>query len=126
MGTYAFSPGSGSDSYFYWDGQVFPNANPFVDVAGLLFTGGGYQINLFGNGPGSYSLLGAPPAYAPNVTDGTATIGAAAGDHPDLAVDRRVRQYEHVQPDGDDSGRQSAGDGLREQQDGTVRHGVEF
>jgi hypothetical protein len=74
VGTYPLSPGSGSDVYFNWDGMIFPASDPFVDIGGLLFTGGGFEINLFGNGPGSYSLAGAPPAFAPSVTNGVATM----------------------------------------------------
>jgi hypothetical protein len=77
MGTYTLSPGGGSNANFFWDGLIFPTSDPFVDDSGLLFTGGGVEINLYGNGPGSYSLVGAPtnnPNYAPLVTNGVATI----------------------------------------------------
>jgi hypothetical protein len=74
VGTYPLLPGLGSDGYFSWNGMIFPATDPFVDSFGLLFTGSGLEINLFGNGPGSYSLAGAPPAYAPSVTNGVATI----------------------------------------------------
>jgi hypothetical protein len=74
VGTYLLSPGSGSNAFFSWDGMIFLASDPFLDSSGLLFTGSGLEINLFGNGPGSYSLGGAPPAYEPDVTNGLATI----------------------------------------------------
>ena len=74
VGTYTLSPGSGSDLLFAWDGLVYPGSDPFLDSSGLLFTGGGSEINLWGNGPGSYTLAGAPPSYSPNVTNGIATL----------------------------------------------------
>ena len=77
MGTYALSPGSGSNTVFVWDGLIFPTSNPFLDLGGLLFTNSGVEINLWGNGPGSYTLAGAftnNPNYAPLVTNGVATI----------------------------------------------------
>ena len=74
VGTYALSPGAGSDTSFVWDGLVFAGADPFLDNSGLLFTGGGSEINLWANGPGSYSLAGAPPNFSPSVTNGIATM----------------------------------------------------
>jgi hypothetical protein len=74
MGTYTLLPGSGSNTLFVWDGLIFPTSNPFLDLGGLLFTNSGVEINLFGNGPGSYTLAGAPPTYAPLVTNGVATL----------------------------------------------------
>src|ERR1035441_5977209 len=76
-GTYTLSPGSGTNAGFGWDGLIFPASDPFFDVAGLLFTNSGLVLNLFGNGPGSYSLAGAPTNlayYAPLVTNGVATL----------------------------------------------------
>ena len=72
--TYTLSPGSGSDTFFIWDGLIFPTSSPFLDVNGLLFTNSGVEINLYGNGPGSYTLDVAPPAYEPQVTNGVATL----------------------------------------------------
>jgi hypothetical protein len=76
-GTYTLSPGSGTNAGFLWDGLIFPASDPFIDVDGLLFTNSGHALNLFGNGPGSYSLIGAPSNlayYAPLVTNGVATL----------------------------------------------------
>src|ERR1035438_9880648 len=77
MGTYTLSPGPGTNAGFIWDGLIFPPSDPFVDVDGLLFTNSGVEINLYGNGPGSYTLAGAPTNfayYAPLVTNGVATL----------------------------------------------------
>jgi hypothetical protein len=49
-------PGSGSNSAFFWDSRLSPGSDPMLDGAGLLFTySGGDQLNIWGNGPGSYS-----------------------------------------------------------------------
>jgi hypothetical protein len=77
MGTYALSPGSGTNAGFGWDGLIFPGSDPFIDVDGLLFSNSGVEMNLYGNGPGSYTLAGAPTNfayYAPLVTNGVATL----------------------------------------------------
>jgi hypothetical protein len=77
MGTYTLSPGPGTNAGFGWDGLIFPASDPFIDVDGLLFTNSGVEINLYGNGPGSYTLTGAPTNfayYAPFVTNGVATL----------------------------------------------------
>jgi len=77
-GSYTLSPGAGTNTLFAWDGLILPASNPFLDSNGLLFTNGGLEINFWGNGPGSYSLLGAPPKYGPNVTNGVATIAVSS------------------------------------------------
>jgi uncharacterized repeat protein (TIGR03803 family) len=78
MGTYTLSPGSGSNTLFVWDGLIFPTSNPFLDLDGLFFTNSGVEINLYGNGPGSYSLVGAPPTFEPLVTNGVATLAVCS------------------------------------------------
>ncbi len=66
VGSYTLAPGSGSDTYFAWDSLVFPGSRSFVDATGLLFTGGGSEINLFANGSGGFSVLaGASPPIRP-------------------------------------------------------------
>ncbi len=81
-GTYNLLPGSwfpSPNGYFNADNKVFVGADPFLDVYGLIFTGGGIEINLWGNGsPGSsyYTLYGAPPAWTPQVDSGRATLTA--------------------------------------------------
>lgn len=62
-GLWTLVPGTGSDGSFYWDNQVFPNSNPYLDSAGLLFSGPSpssqYELNLWGNGPSTlYSFWG--------------------------------------------------------------------
>jgi hypothetical protein len=87
-GTYALTPGSGSNGQFIWDNLVNPANVPFVDNAGLYFTGGGIQVNLFsttGYGYG-YSLYGYPPAWVPQVDNGTATISLAAVPEPTTMI----------------------------------------
>ena len=44
LGSWTLSPGSGSDGSFYWDNAVNPGSDPFLDGAGLLFTGPGAQL----------------------------------------------------------------------------------
>lgn len=41
---------------FLFNDVIYPSSDPTLDVDGLLFTGGGLEINIFGNGPGSYSF----------------------------------------------------------------------
>ena len=81
-GIYSLLPGSWFPSplgAFDADNLVSPGSDPFLDVYGLLFTGGSTEINLWGNfsggGPGSYSLFGynAVTGYAPQAL-GTATL----------------------------------------------------
>jgi hypothetical protein len=61
-GVWNLSPGTGSDSSFYWDNAVNSAGNPFLTSAGLLFTGtgvyAGNEINIWGNSADNYSLQG--------------------------------------------------------------------
>jgi hypothetical protein len=61
VGTWNLVPGAGSDGSFFWDSLILAG-NPFLTGAGLLFSGTGllsaYEINMWGNGPGNYSLDG--------------------------------------------------------------------
>ncbi len=41
---------------FAVDDVLYPASNPYLDVWGLLFTGGGLEINIWGNGPDNYSF----------------------------------------------------------------------
>src|SRR5262249_40186855 len=50
----AFSSPSGA---FSVDDQLFPGQDPTLDVFGLLFTGNGVEINIWGTGPGTYSYF---------------------------------------------------------------------
>jgi hypothetical protein len=42
---------------FIVDDQLFPGQDPTLDVFGLLFTGNGIEINIWGTGPGVYSYF---------------------------------------------------------------------
>jgi hypothetical protein len=41
--------------YFIYDSQLLPGQNPLITNGGLLFTSSGYEVNIFSNGPGSYT-----------------------------------------------------------------------
>jgi hypothetical protein len=69
---------------FIVDNVVNPSLIPFLTNNGLLFTSGGYELNLFGNsGPNDYSFYANLSGYNPaiglpfNTLPGTATISAA-------------------------------------------------
>ena len=47
----AYSP----SGYFIYDNQLFPAINPSLDTDGLLFTGNGCEVNIWGNGAGQGS-----------------------------------------------------------------------
>ena len=77
VGNYSLLPESGisPNGVFSWDSLMTYPGDPYLDTGGLLFsTGGNHEVNLWGNGPGNYSLytweagLGYTLQY-----DGTAT-----------------------------------------------------
>jgi len=41
---------------FIVDNILYPSINPSTDVDGLLFTGSGFEINIWGNGPDNYEF----------------------------------------------------------------------
>jgi hypothetical protein len=51
------SPGEvlSPSGYFIYDSQLLPGQNPLITNGGLLFTSSGYEVNIFSNGPGSYT-----------------------------------------------------------------------
>lgn len=49
----AFDSPSGA---FVANDVLYPGSNPLLDAYGLLFTGGGLEINIFGNSPNNYSF----------------------------------------------------------------------
>jgi hypothetical protein len=62
VGTYALVPGGpaafGSPSgVFIVDNVLFPGSNPVLDIFGLLFSGSGLEINIWGNSPDNYSFF---------------------------------------------------------------------
>jgi hypothetical protein len=67
--------GSGSAGGFAFDNVVNVGSNPFLTAAGLVFSLGVNDINLYANGPGSYTLLGniGGVSFDPQTT-GTATL----------------------------------------------------
>jgi hypothetical protein len=42
--------------FFIYDNVLYPSIDPVIDLDGLLFTGNGLEINIWGNGPGSYTF----------------------------------------------------------------------
>ncbi len=60
-GTYSLYSGGPSVTHspagaFQYDNLVFPGVDPVLDQYGLLFLGGGLQVNLWGNSAGNYSF----------------------------------------------------------------------
>ena len=41
--------------FFIYDSQLLPGQDPLITNGGLLFTSNGYEVNLFSNGPDSYT-----------------------------------------------------------------------
>ena len=59
VGSYLLLPGSGTSpaGAFIFDSLMFYQVDPFLDIDGLLFTNADRdEVNLWGNGPGNYSL----------------------------------------------------------------------
>ena len=94
VGTYSLYPGgpgvtTSPSGAFIYDNVVTSGSNPFLDVDGLLFTGGGLEINIWGNSPNNYSF------YSSNVSgynvscfagSPSAVLGPPAGDPVDPVV----------------------------------------
>jgi len=60
-GVYGLYPGGAGPTQspsgaFQFDNLMFPGQDPAVDFNGLLFLGGGLQVNIFGDSPGNYSF----------------------------------------------------------------------
>jgi len=49
---------------FCFDNLLFPSADPLLDSGGLVFQGGGVEVNIWGNAPDNYSF------YASNAASG--------------------------------------------------------
>jgi len=61
IGSYSLSPAGPGETIspfgaFAVDNVLYPASDPFLDVWGLLFTGGGLEINIWGNAPDNYSF----------------------------------------------------------------------
>jgi hypothetical protein len=95
-GTYALFPGgpaitnspgntNGSSSWwFFYDNVVHSTQNPFLDTAGLLFAGGGREVNLWGNNSTDFELSSLESAGAGFSFDvhGTATVAEVPAPEP--------------------------------------------
>ena len=60
LGTFSLIAGGPGDTtsasgVFFYDNDIYPASNPALDGAGLLFGGAGYEVNIWGNAPGSYT-----------------------------------------------------------------------
>ena len=72
IGTYSLVPGGpavtgSADGFgFLYDNDLFPANNPTLDTSGLLFTGNGIDVNIFGglSNPGCIATGGGPNAYS--------------------------------------------------------------
>ena len=94
IGTYPFYLGGPGVTIspagaFDYDNVLFPyypTANPPLDMDGLLFTGPGLEINIWGNGAGNYSYYDySGGGYGTQLTeDGTFNLYEAPGGGPDL------------------------------------------
>ena len=61
VGTYPLYPGGPSvtdspSGYFIFDNVLYPSIDPGIDNDGLLFTSGGFEINIFSNGSDNYQF----------------------------------------------------------------------
>jgi len=61
LGNYSLYPGgpvvtTSPNGAFIFDNLIFPLQDPVLDVDGLLFVGGGNEVNVWGNSPGNYSF----------------------------------------------------------------------
>ena len=61
IGTFSLYPGGPGQTTspmgaFYYNNLLYPSVDPSLDIDGLLFTGNGLEINIWGNSPGSYSF----------------------------------------------------------------------
>ncbi|MBV8774972.1 MAG: hypothetical protein JO166_21955 [Deltaproteobacteria bacterium] len=61
IGSYVLFPGGpgvtiSPSGAFAFDDVLYPVSDPYLDVWGLLFTGGGLEVNVWGNAAGNYSF----------------------------------------------------------------------
>ncbi len=99
LGSYLLQPGSGTDGSFIWDNLVAVGSTPFLDNAGLLFMGGGVELNMYTDSNG-YNLWGnvggvnwnpvaIGDATLTSVPDGGLTVALLGGALAGLALLRR-------------------------------------
>ncbi len=61
IGSYSLSPAGPGVTIspfgaFAVDNVIYPGSDPYLDTWGLLFSGGGLEINIWGNSPDNYSF----------------------------------------------------------------------
>jgi hypothetical protein len=61
IGSYSLVPGGpgvtiSPSGYFYYDNLLYPSMDPAIDLDGLVFSGSGLEINIYSNGPDSYTF----------------------------------------------------------------------
>jgi PEP-CTERM motif len=87
IGSYSLSPAGPGVTIspfgaFAVDNVLYPASDPFLDVWGLLFTGGGLEINIWGNAPDNYSFY-SHNGSSFNVADASvSTFSASAVPEP--------------------------------------------
>jgi hypothetical protein len=87
VGTYPMYPGGPGQTTspmgsFYYDNLLSPLQNPPIDVDGLLFTGSGVEVNIWGNSTNNYSyyVSNSPGNYPTAITsNGSFTLNADPG-----------------------------------------------
>lgn len=70
---------------FCYDDLVFPSSNPTLDYAGLLFSGSGLEINIFGNAsntPGNYEFMSYNGSYNVDDKSSAGTVNFTATPEP--------------------------------------------
>jgi hypothetical protein len=80
VGIYSIVPGGPATTTsplgaFLYDNLVIPGSDPALDTGGLLFSGGGKEINIWGNSPGNYSFYDAISNGAGGFTYGVQFTG---------------------------------------------------
>ena len=75
VGTYSLfpnptdpNPTNSPSGQFFYDDILYPNQDPLLSTAGLLFTGHGLEINIWGNGPGTLYSFWSSPGGGYNLT----------------------------------------------------------
>jgi len=93
IGSYSLSPAGPGVTIsplgaFAVDNVIYPGSDPYLDVWGLLFTGDGLEINIWGNSPDNYSFYsdnGASYTVADNsVATFTVNSPVATAEAPEI------------------------------------------
>jgi hypothetical protein len=64
---------------FIYDSVLYPGTSLSLDVDGLLFIANGFEINIWGNGPGNYEFDDFKGGYSNDATGAPFTLTAAPG-----------------------------------------------